>query len=129
MSTEYHKLQNLVNFEGKGKYSEPEFVWTHTVGPTALKFFNSDKFGKEYENDMFVAGFNKGNIYHFDLNENRTELILPGPLKDKVADKPAELKDIIFAKGFGRITDLQVGPDGYLYVLSSGKIFRIIPRN
>jgi glucose/arabinose dehydrogenase len=129
MSTEYDKLQNLVNFEGKGKYSEPEFVWTHTVCPTALKFFNSDKFGKEYENDMFVADFNKGNIYHFDLNEKRTELILPGPLKDKVADKPSELKDIIFAKGFGGITDLQVGPDGYLYVLSYGKIFRIIPKN
>jgi len=129
MSTDYNKLQNLVNFEGKGKYSEPEFVWKHTVGPTALKFFNSDKFGKEYENDIFVAGFNKGDIYHFDLNENRTELILPGPLKDKVADKPSELKDIIFAKGFGGITDLEVGPDGYLYVLSSGKIFRIIPKN
>jgi glucose/arabinose dehydrogenase len=129
MSTEYDKLQNLVNFEGKGKYSEPEFVWTHTVCPTALKFFNSDKFGKEYENDIFVAGFKKGDIYHFDLNENRTEFILPGPLKDKVADKPAELKDIIFAKGFEGITDLQVGPDGYLYVLSSGKIFRIIPKN
>ena len=129
ISTGYDKLQNLVNFEGKGKYSEPEFVWTHTVCPTALKFFNSDKFGKEYENDMFVASFNKGNIYHCDLNEKRTELILSGPLKDKVGDKPAELKDIIFAKGFGRITDLQVGPDGYLYVLSSGKIFRIIPKN
>jgi glucose/arabinose dehydrogenase len=128
-STEYDKLQNLVNFEGKGKYSEPEFVWTHTVCPTALKFSNSDKFGKEYENDMFVASFNKGNIYHFDLNEKRTELILPGPLQYKVADKSAELKDIIFAKGFGRITDLQVGPDGYLYVLSSGKIFRIIPKS
>jgi glucose/arabinose dehydrogenase len=129
MSTEYDKLQNLVNFEGKGKYSEPEFVWTHTVGPTALKFFNSDKFGKEYENDMFVADFNNGNIYHFDLNEKRTGLILPGPLRDKVADKPAELKDIIFAKGFGGITDLQVGPDGYLYVLSFGEIFKIIPKN
>jgi len=135
ISTDYNMLQNLVNFEGKGKYSQPEFVWKHTVGPTALKFFNSDKFGKEYENDIFVAGFNKGDIYHFDLNENRTELMLPGPLKDKVADNPAELKDIIFAKGFGDeaglggITDLQVGPDGYLYVLESGKIFRIIPKN
>lgn len=25
----------------------------------------------------------------------------------------------IFAKGFGRITDLEIGPDGYMYVLSS----------
>jgi aldose sugar dehydrogenase len=35
----------------------------------------------------------------------------------------------IFGDDFGGITDLEVGPDGYLYVLSyvSGTIFRIIP--
>jgi hypothetical protein len=35
----------------------------------------------------------------------------------------------IFGHGFGTITDLQVGPDGYLYVLSytSGAIYRIVP--
>ena len=74
-----------------------------------------------------LRDFNNGNIYHFDLNENRTELILPGPLKDKVADKPSELEDIIFAKNFGPITDLLVGPDGYLYVVADGKIFKIRP--
>ena len=31
-----------------------------------------------------------------------------------------ELKSISAVTGFGRITDMQVGPDGYLYVLSSG---------
>ena len=129
MSTKNQNLHDLVDFNGKGKYSDPEFVWTIPVGPTAIKFFNSSKFGEGYENDMFVADFNHGNIYHFDLNNNRTGLSLNGPLEDKVADKPAELKDIIFAKGFGGITDLQVGPDGYLYVLSYGKIFRIIPKN
>ena len=35
---------------------------------------------------MFVGDFNNGNIYHFDLNENRTELILRGSLKDKVVE-------------------------------------------
>lgn len=29
------------------------------------------------------------------------------------------MKDAIFANGFGRITDLEIGPDGYMYVLSS----------
>lgn len=29
------------------------------------------------------------------------------------------MKDAIFANGFGRITDLEFGPDGYMYVLSS----------
>jgi glucose/arabinose dehydrogenase len=28
------------------------------------------------------------------------------------------MKDAIFANGFGRITDLEIGPDGYMYVLS-----------
>ena len=35
---------------------------------------------------------------------------------------------MIFGQGFGGITDLQVGPDGYLYVLSyTGSLFRILP--
>jgi len=117
---------NLVDFKGRGIYSAPEFVWTTTVGPVALKFFNSDKFGKEYENDMFVADVKNGNIYHFDLNKERTKLSLPGPLKDKVANTTQELEDAIFAK-FAGITDLQVGPDGYLYIVSFNSIFRIRP--
>jgi aldose sugar dehydrogenase len=108
----------LVDFEGRGKYSDPEFVWNKAVGPTALKFFNSYTYGKEYHNDMFVADFHNGNIYHFDLNEERTELALNGDLRDKVADKVDELEGVIFGQGFGGITDLEVGPDGYLYVLS-----------
>jgi len=37
---------------------------------------------------------------------------------------------ILFGLGFGGITDLTVGPDGYLYVVSigQGKIFRILPK-
>ena len=108
----------LVDFEGKGKYSDPEFVWKKAVGPTALKFLNSDTYGKEYQNDMFVADFHNGNIYHFDLNEERTELVLTGDLRDKIADEVDELEGVIFGQGFGGITDLEVGPDGYLYVLS-----------
>jgi len=138
MSTEYDDLDKLVDFSGKGKYSDPEFVWTIPVGPTAVKFFNSNKFGQDYKNDMFVADVNLGNIYHFDLNKDRTDLSLKGPLLDKVADKPSELKDVIFAKDFGGITDMEVGPDGYLYIASlqdylndkyEGTIFRIVPKN
>jgi plastocyanin len=35
---------------------------------------------------------------------------------------------LIFGQGFGRITDIEVGPDGFLYVLSyTGSLFRIVP--
>jgi aldose sugar dehydrogenase len=123
--------QGLVGFGGKGKYSSPEFTWDKSVAPTALKFLTSSKLGAQYANDMFVGDANFGNIYHFGLNQNRTGLSLDGPLVDKVADKVEELGNIIFGKGFGVITDLQVGPDGYLYVLvydkDDGRIYRISP--
>jgi aldose sugar dehydrogenase len=121
---------DLVSFEGKGKYSDPEFEWTVTLGPTAVKFLNSDKLGAEYVNDMFVTDIVTGRIYHFDLNEDRTELVLEGTLADKVAEtRDTGIENIVFAEGFGGISDLEVGPDGYLYVVSlgHGAIYRILP--
>jgi glucose/arabinose dehydrogenase len=122
---------SLVDFGGKGKYSSPELTWADSFGPTALKFLNSDKLGKQYENDMFVGDINYGNLYHFKLDQNRTGLALDGPLADKVADK-GEDQPVVFAHGFGGITDIGVGPDGYLYILTfdkvAGTIFRIVPK-
>ena len=125
-----HADSNLVDFNGKGIYSSPEFTWDSTVAPTELKFFNSDKYGIEYKNDLFVADFNDGEIFHFDLNEDRTYLRLNGSLADRVANSSdVEMQLKRFGDDFGGISDLEVGPDGYLYVLSyvSGTIFRIIP--
>src|SRR5215213_7533612 len=126
----------LVDFDGKGKYSLPEFTWFDDVGPTAIKFLSSDKLGKQYENDMFVGDIINGNLYHFELNKQRTELLLSsnGPLADKVVSSydNKKLDEIIFGKGFGGITDMQIGPkDGYLYILTfdktQGTIYRIVP--
>ena len=56
-------------------------------------------------------------------------LDLSGPLADKVADKSKELSNIKFAHGFAGITDLKIGPDGYLYILvydkQDGRIYQI----
>jgi len=121
----------LVDFNGTGKYSPPEFIWNQTIGVTALKFLNSDKLGKQYKDDMFVGDINNGNIYHFDLNKNRTEILLNGSLADKIANTKEESDKVIFANGFAGITDIEVGSDGYLYVLtfhkSQGSIYRIVP--
>jgi glucose/arabinose dehydrogenase len=63
------------------------------------------------------------------LNDDRTSLKLDGALSDKIADNPDELKGIIFGINFGQITDIEVSPDGYLYILSHNKnkatIFKI----
>ena len=45
-------------------------------------------------------------------------LIFKGPLGDKISNSPEELQNITFGEGFGGITDIDVGPDGYIYILS-----------
>jgi aldose sugar dehydrogenase len=117
---------DLVDFDGKGKYSSPEFVWNQTVAVTSIKFLDSDKLGKDYQNDVFVGAFNDGNLYHFDLSEDRNQLILDGPLRDKIANNQDEVQEAILGHGFIGITDIEVSPDGYLYVLSyTGDLFRV----
>jgi len=56
--------EGLVTFDGRGKYSPPEFIWIPPVAPTAIKFLNSDKFGTDYMNDIFVGDANTGRIYN-----------------------------------------------------------------
>jgi aldose sugar dehydrogenase len=68
------------------------------------------------------------NINDYDRHPNT----INNPLSDLVADNPDESASLIFAKGIeGRITDIETGPDGYLYVLtySDGRIYRITNNN
>jgi aldose sugar dehydrogenase len=122
----------LINFNGKGQYSSPELTWDETIAPTAIAFLHSDKLGMQYENDMFI-GTVKDRLLHFKLDEpNRTELILKGTLSDRVADTVEDVESATFAEGLGIVTDVKVGPDGYLYIVtgarsSEGKIYRILP--
>jgi glucose/arabinose dehydrogenase len=120
--------EDLFYFDGKGKYSDPEFVWKETVAPTALKFLNSSKLGSQYENTIFIGDVKTGNLYNFRLDSTREQLLLDPPLDDKVADTLQEIQDIVFGRGFGVITDIQVGSDGYLYILGiDGTIYKIVP--
>jgi len=122
---------NLVDFNGKGHYRDPELVWLNTAGPTALLFMTSSKLGSQYLNSMFVSDVHNGRIYHFELTSDRAHLNLPPQLAGKIIKNPraSGLDKIIFGEDFGGITDLKIGPDGYLYVVSIGlgKIFRIVP--
>ena len=121
-------LNKLVTFGGKGKYSDPEFVWDIPIGPTAIKFIESNIYGDEFKNDLLVGDINNGNIYHFELNNKRDMLLLNGTLADNEANSKEEVKDIIFMDGFKGITDIQIGPEGYIYVLANGSIYKILPK-
>ena len=126
------EMDKLVTFDGKGKYDEPKVVWGKSTGLTSIVFLDSDKLGTQYRNDIFVGDAHNGRIYHFKLNNERNDVVLPEILAGKIIENPVNLgaEDIVFGDGFGGITDLTVGPDGYLYVVSigQGKVFRILPQ-
>jgi glucose/arabinose dehydrogenase len=122
---------DLVDFDGNGRYGDPKLVWVNTVGPTAVKFLESARLGDKYENNMFVADVHNGRIYNFNLTSDRNDIVLPPELSSRVIEKPnsAGVSNIVFGEGFGGVTDLEVGPDGNLYVVSIGlgSIFQIGP--
>ncbi|MGA7370244.1 MAG: PQQ-dependent sugar dehydrogenase [Nitrososphaeraceae archaeon] len=124
--------EGLFDFEGRGQYHPPKLTFLHTIGPTAVKFLDSTKYGAGYQNELFLGDIHNGYIYHFKLNQERTDLLLPESLNDRVADTDGEAasEGILFATGFAGISDIEVSPfDGYMYVVSlgQGKIFKILP--
>jgi aldose sugar dehydrogenase len=132
------ELGGLVEFDGKGKYSSPEFIWEYTVGPSAIKFYNSTHLGESYLNDMFVGNVNEHALYHFELSDDRRELELEGN-EDKIVKEPTESESYKLGERFGRISDIEIGPDNNLYILSHksnedpskifGALYRIVPLN
>jgi glucose/arabinose dehydrogenase len=124
--------EELMIFEGS-RYADPVFSWKDPVGLTDIEFLNSTSLGPKYAYDLFVGDINNGNLYYFELDENRTDITSDGnnleDLADKVADDEQELSGIVFGSGFEEgITDIETGPDGFLYILTfSGSIYRILP--
>jgi aldose sugar dehydrogenase len=121
MSLSGETEDDLVNFQGS-HYADPLFSWTDTVGLTDIEFFSSSILGPEYTNNIFIGDIKWGNLYFFEVNENRDGIDLNtaqqnAGLSDFVVDNEEELSSVTFGSGFGGITDIETGPDG-LYVLS-----------
>jgi glucose/arabinose dehydrogenase len=89
-------------------FGEPNFVWRNSSSVSALVFMNSSALGNDYTNDVFV-GDNRGNLYNFDLDRTRENIVIGDSLSAH-----------IFATGFGSISDLKIGSDNALYVLTPG---------
>jgi aldose sugar dehydrogenase len=125
---------DLVNFQGSSSYADPVFSWGRAVGATDIEFYDSDVLDDDFTNNIFVADANNGDLYFFEVNEDRSGLQFenPGIDNDLVASNEDETAAVTFGTGFpSSITDIETGPDGYLYVLTYhptlGSLFRIMP--
>ena len=133
--------EELVNFPNS-KYADPVFSWLPSIGITDIEFLNSSKIGDKYMNNIFVGDIGDltdGYLYYFEVNEDRTGIkfdsnsnSIQTGLTDLVADNEQEMSAISLGTNFGGITDIETGPDGFLYILTldretdgKGKIYRI----
>jgi glucose/arabinose dehydrogenase len=126
---------DLVSFQDSSSYADPVFSWGEAVGVTDIEFYNSDLLGDDYSNNIFVADANNHDLYFFEVNEDRSGLQFEnsGIEEDLVASNENERTAVTFGTGFpSGITDIETGPDGYLYVLTyhptMGTLFRIVPQ-
>jgi len=130
-------------------------LWDTENGPTrmneinlVLEGFNSGWNGlmgpvsEDPEGDDagdLVGDSNTGSVYLFRLNGDRDGFVLSGDLADVVLDEsdegnPANLAAFLFGEDFGSVTDLRVGPDGAVHLLSlgnfsdgAGSVYRLVP--
>jgi len=110
-------------------YKDPEFSWEKVVAPAGISF-GKFKETNSYDNSLFVGDCNNGNLYKFELNQNRDGFEFSNPdLQDNVVNKNESMEEIIIGTGFRCITDIERGPDGFLYLISHGEnnIYRILP--
>ena len=122
-------LANIPGYEDY-TYGDPKFSWEKNVAPTGIDFAKFNEI-TSYDNSLFVGDCNNGNIYKFELNENRDGFVFEREfLQDTVVNADESLDEIIVGTGFGCVTDVERGPDGFLYIvsLSEGTIYRIIPK-
>jgi glucose/arabinose dehydrogenase len=123
-------LADLWDVPGAGStYSDPEFSWLATIAPTGIALPHGSRLGDAYDDALLVGDNNLGQLYAFPLDAGRTALDLAGfsGVADLVADSSAERDQFRIGFGFGAITDLELGPDRALYVVSitRGTVYRI----
>jgi glucose/arabinose dehydrogenase len=119
------------------RYRDPQLSWKYAVAPAAIGFVHGDALGRGYDGDLIVGAATPelmgGYLFRLRLAVGRRQLAPDDPvLDDGVADNsakfdPTESESLEFGQNFGISTDIQTGPTGNLFVVSSsnGAVYEI----
>lgn len=89
---------------------QPVTQWTPSIAVIGIDFYHGNRF-PEWKNDLFVSAIASGNLRRLRVDGN--ELI----------------EDELLFNDQGRLRDVNMGPDGLIYVLTNeGRILRLLPR-
>jgi glucose/arabinose dehydrogenase len=89
---------------------QPAVQWTPAIAPSGIAFYTGERF-PQWKHHLFVACL---------AGQQLRRLEVSGP---KVTHQ-----EVVFS-GLGRVRDVTIGPDGYLYVATNapGRILRLVP--
>jgi glucose/arabinose dehydrogenase len=91
----------------------PVHYWTPSIAPSGMAFLRSDRYGKDWQGNLFVGALKFKYLARLELKDG------------KVVREEKLLQDVD-----QRIRDVREGPDGLLYVLtdeSKGQVIRLAP--
>jgi aldose sugar dehydrogenase len=111
-------VSNGVNYDGKmisdshnrNGVQNPKYSWTPSIGACGLAYVSSTKYGS-WKGSYIAGGLALRNL-------------------SRVAINGSEVKSSTIIENAGRVRDVKMGPDGYLYlsVESPGRIVRLMPK-
>jgi aldose sugar dehydrogenase len=89
---------------------QPVVHWTPSIAVSSINFYTGDQF-PQWRNDLFVAALAQQELRRLEMRDGQVTH-----------------QEVLF-KGVGRLRDLIVGPDGYIYVAFNNpdRIARIVP--
>jgi glucose/arabinose dehydrogenase len=92
--------------------AQPLYYWVPSISPSGMAFYQSDAF-PEWQGDLFVGALSGQLLVRLELDG------------EQVVEEERLLDGVL-----GRIRDVRVGPDGYLYLLTDyadGALVRLEP--
>ncbi len=107
----------VLGMSNNTNFIDPIYVWELPIAPTEIIFYSgkNDKYSNEFTNDLFLLSYNQQALFRIELEE---------PNYDKV-------KSIVrYQLGFSdrvAVTDIEEGPDGYIYVSDFNAIWKLVP--
>lgn len=84
---------------------EPLAVYAPTIATSGLAFYNGNMF-PEWKGDLLLASLKAGQLHHIDLDDNGTVI---------------DVGDVVINYDYGRLRDVEVAPDGSIYIAVSNQ--------